>query len=55
MNNVPKGNRKDDDELKKMRYWHALPENWQEMGYQEFLKERRYRIAKVVQDAFEKL
>lgn len=44
-----------DDELKKMRYWHALPENWQEMGYQEFLKERRYRIAKVVQDAFEKL
>src|SRR5690606_15430148 len=42
-----------DDDLKKMRYWHALPENWQEMSYQEFLKERRYRIAKVVQNAFE--
>lgn len=44
-----------EEELRKMRFWHALPENWQEMKYKDFLMERRKRIAKVVQKAFEKL
>ena len=45
----------DNDVWQKMYYWHALPENWEEMNYQDFLLERRKRIAKVVQKAFEKL
>lgn len=45
----------DNDVWQKMYYWHALPENWEEMNYQDFLMERRKRIAKVVQKAFEKL
>lgn len=45
----------DGEGLEKMRYWHALPENWQEMEYPEFLIERRKKISKVVADAFRKL
>ncbi|GGP02040.1 hypothetical protein GCM10010992_04830 [Cloacibacterium rupense] len=45
----------DNDVWQRMYYWHALPENWEEMNYQDFLLERRKRIAKVVQKAFEKL
>ncbi|WP_039053612.1 DUF262 domain-containing protein [Sphingobacterium sp. T2] len=43
------------EEFLNMRYWHALPENWQEMNYQEFLLERRKLIAQVVKDAYYKL
>lgn len=42
-------------DLERMKYWHALPENWQEMEYREFLAERRKRIANVVEEAFGKL
>lgn len=42
-------------DLERMKYWHALPDNWQEMEYREFLAERRKRIASVVEDAFGKL
>ncbi len=45
----------DEDSLSKMRYWHALPEKWQEMDYRDFLSHRRKRIAKVVEEAFGKL
>lgn len=45
----------DQENLEKMRYWHALPENWQEMEYREFLIERRKKIAQVVADGFRKL
>ena len=38
-----------------MYYWHALPEQWEKMGYQEFLKARRERMAKVIADAYAKL
>jgi len=38
-----------------MRFWHALPKNWQEMNYRDFLTERRKLISKVVEEAFEKL
>ena len=37
------------------RFWHALPEGWEQMEYQEFLQERRSLIAEVVRAAFAKL
>ncbi len=36
-------------------YWHALPENWETMNYEEFLKKRRGLIAQVIRDGFEKI
>ncbi len=44
-----------EEDLTKMRFWHALPENWQDLEYRDFLVERRKLIAKVVGEAFEKL
>lgn len=41
------------DEMDKMRYWHALPDNWEQMDYREFLKRRRELIARVIADAYE--
>lgn len=38
-----------------MYYWHALPENWQELPYDEFLLLRRIKIANVIKDAFMKI
>jgi len=43
------------DELKSMSYWHALPESWETMPYDEFLKERRRQIALVIRDAYERI
>lgn len=43
------------EDLNKMKFWHALPENWQEMNYRDFLSERRKLIATVVETAFSKL
>ncbi|RIK10757.1 MAG: hypothetical protein DCC49_02205 [Acidobacteria bacterium] len=43
------------EEQQKARFWHALPEGWENMEYTEFLKERRQLIANVVRIAFEKL
>ena len=31
-------------------YWHALPDEWQNMEYQDFLVARRERIAKIIRD-----
>ncbi|HLS11215.1 MAG TPA: DUF262 domain-containing protein [Flavobacteriaceae bacterium] len=45
----------DEEELEKMKYWHALPENWETMEYEEFLIARRALIAKVIRDAYERL
>lgn len=45
----------DNEELNQLFYWHALPENWQNMEYLEFLKKRRVLIAKVIKDAFVKI
>lgn len=45
-------NRLSEEEKKKMYYWHALPENWEQMKFEDFLMERRKRIAKVVKDAY---
>jgi hypothetical protein len=40
------------DRLARQRYWHALPDGWEHMAYQEFLAARRPLLAKVVRDAF---
>jgi hypothetical protein len=46
-------NRLSAEEKQKMYYWHALPENWEQMNFEDFLMERRKQIAKVVKDAYE--
>ncbi len=42
-------------ELERMYYWHALPDNWENMEYQEFLRCRRELMAGVIRDAYMKL
>ena len=37
------------------RFWHALPEGWEQMDYRDFLQRRRVLIAEVVRAAFTKL
>jgi len=44
-----------EEELQKLFYWHALPENWENMDYSEFLQKRRVLIAGVIKDAFNKI
>lgn len=39
------------DKLKRARYWHALPEGWEQMSFEGFLADRRKRMAVVVRDA----
>lgn len=43
------------NELRDMHYWHALPENWQNMDYIEFLKSRRKLMAEVTRNGFARL
>jgi len=43
------------EELARMYYWHALPENWERMNYREFLKQRRELIAQVIQEGYQML
>ena len=38
-----------------MYFWHALPKNWENMDYEDFLSKRRKLIANVIRKAFEKL
>jgi hypothetical protein len=45
----------DGPKLQQAMYWHALPERWPEMPYDEFLAERRRRMAVVVRDAVGRL
>ena len=42
-------------QIERMYYWHALPEGWEEMSYEAFLQERRERMAKVVEEAYQVL
>jgi hypothetical protein len=46
-------NRLSKEEKDKMYYWHSLPENWDQMSYEDFLVERRKRISLVVKDAYD--
>ena len=43
------------EELKDMYHLHALPENWQNMEYDEFVSKRRKLIASVIKEAHEKI
>ena len=43
------------DKLTHAMYWHALPEGWEFMAFEEFLAKRRKRMALVVRDALARL
>ena len=36
-------------------YWHALPEGWEQMEYQDFLEARRSGMAKIIADGYQRL
>lgn len=38
-----------------MAFWHALPEGWETMAYEDFLTQRRRLMAKVIRAGFESL
>lgn len=38
-----------------MHHWHALPDNWQNMPYDQFLEKRREIMAQIVREAYAKL
>ena len=40
------------ERLAKQMHWHALPQGWQDLEYEDFLSQRRALMASVVQDAF---
>jgi hypothetical protein len=40
------------ERLAKQMHWHALPDGWQDLGYEDFLSQRRVLMASVVRDAF---
>ena len=40
---------------KEMCYWHALPDGWHSMSYEDFLAERRKSMARVMKDGFARL
>lgn len=44
-----------DRQIKRMYFWHGLPEDWQRMKYPEFLNERRKLMAQVIKQGFVKL
>jgi hypothetical protein len=43
------------EQIAKQLVWHALPENWTSLPYDDFLKQRRGLMAQVTQEAFKKL
>lgn len=43
------------NELERMYYWHALPDDWQDLPYTDFLMRRRELMARVIRDAYNKL
>lgn len=43
------------DKLTQAMYWHALPEDWQHLPFDDFLAARRKRMALVVKDAMTRL
>ena len=42
-------------ELTNMRFWHALPEGWEQMQYKDFLSSRRQCMAAVIRAGFARL
>lgn len=45
----------DSNTIKKMNHWHALPEGWEFMEYDQFLEKRREMIAKIIYEGYKKL
>jgi hypothetical protein len=43
------------DELRDMTYWHALPDDWENLDYQVFLEKRRKLMAAVIRDGYMRL
>lgn len=43
------------ERLEIQRFWHALPEGWESMSYEEFLVARRILMAKVTHEGFKRL
>jgi hypothetical protein len=43
------------EEIQSMYHFHALPEQWYEMEYQQFLKARREKMAYVIRQGFERI
>ena len=41
------------DQWTTIRYWHALPDDWERLKYEDFLRKRRGLIAQVIRDGFE--
>jgi len=41
--------------IRKMYHWHALPENWQFMDYFQFLEKRRELMSRVIHEGYKKL
>ena len=41
------------EELARMYHCNALPENWEQMNYREFLEQRRELIAQVIQEGYQ--
>lgn len=39
-------------EQARMYHWHALPKNWEQLNYQEFLEKRRELIAQVILEGY---
>jgi hypothetical protein len=42
-------------ELLRMQHLHALPENWEQIKYHEFLEARRVLIARIIQEGYQTL
>ena len=42
-----------DEEWANFSTWHALPENWEHMEYEEFLAARRVAMAQIIREGFE--
>ena len=42
-------------DLRQMYHWHALPDGWEHMGYEDFLQRRRELIARVIEEAYVEL
>lgn len=43
------------ERLERQMFWHALPENWQTMAYEDFLQERRILMAQVTHAGYDRL
>jgi Putative DNA-binding domain len=41
-----------DQEIERMYYWHALPDNWESLAYPDFFRQRRELMATVIRDAY---